>query len=344
MKSKLIIQCLLIAVIFFSFQACSNKTEETNNYTNVEVELAGGPDESQSLVYSGTIEESESIPLSFSVLGNVKQVLVSEGDIVRKGQLLAVLNDETYKNTYNMTLASYNQAEDAYQRLLKMYNNGNLPEIKFVEIETAFQQAKAASAIAKDNLDDCKLYSPVDGVVGRRSIDPGMSAVPNIASINIVKIDKVYARVAVSEREIASVKKGDKAKIKIAALNDAEYSGIVEEIGVLADPIAHTYKIKIGIINKNKDIKPGMICNVILGTTGKETGLAVPTRSVMVDEKGKNYVYAVEQNRAVKKYVVTGNLLNSGTEILGGLNKGDVVIVSGQHKLADSSVIHIIKH
>lgn len=342
-RNKILIYFFIILASYFIYGCSNDKSEKPLDETiiEVEVEQLRNSNESEALAYSGTIEESESIPLTFPVVGNVERVLVSEGDFVKKGQLLAVLDNETYKNAYEMSLASQKQAEDAYSRLLPMYKNGNLPEIKLIEVETSLQQAKSAVAIAKKNLDDCKLYSPVDGIVGKRNIDPGMSAMPNVTSIDIVKIGKVFAKVPVSESEISSIKIGDKAQITIGALNYKEFIGTVEEIGVMADPIAHTYKIKIGILNKNWQIKPGMICKVVINKNEKEKGLFAPSRAVLVDEQGKNFVYVVQNNRAIRKYVKTGKLLSNGIEITDGLKDGDVVIVAGQQKLCNNSLIHI---
>ncbi|MBU1097025.1 MAG: efflux RND transporter periplasmic adaptor subunit [Bacteroidetes bacterium] len=345
MKRHKIVIPVILAAAGILLQSCSDgRAESSLNSTifDVEVERTRHADDYETIAYSGTIEESETIPLSFSSIGTVAQVLVSDGDFVKKGQLLAVLNDETYKSAYEMALASQKQAEDAYKRLLPMYKNGNLPEIKLVEVETGLQQAKAAASIAKKNLDDCMLYSPVDGVVGKRSVEPGMTAIPNLTSISIVKIEKVFARVPIAENEISSIKKGQKANIIIAALNDAEFTGAVEEIGVLADPLAHTYKIKIGITNKSRQIKPGMICNVTVNKINNTSGLAVPSRAVLVDEQGRNFVFAVNQNKALRKYVKTGRLLKNGVEITGGLNDGEQIVITGQQKLVDNSSIRIV--
>lgn len=336
---------LLTACVGFFLAACSSKEDDKslNNITvNVEVEQVANLDGSEAFSYSGTIEESESIPLSFSTVGSVSRVLVAEGDYVKKGQLLAELNDETFKNAYEMSAAALKQAEDAYKRLQPMYKNGNIPEIKFVEVETALQQAKAAAAISKKSLNDCKLYSPVNGVVGKRSIEPGMTAMPNITSINIVKIEKVFARVSIAENEISSIEKGQNANIRIAALNNAEYKGKVEEIGVVADPLAHSYKIKIGIANIKGQIKPGMICNVTLNKPSESSSLSVPNQAVLVDEHGRSFVYAVHQNKAVKKFIKTGKLLKNGIEITEGLNPGETIVIAGLQKLVDNSSVNIV--
>lgn len=324
------------------WSGCSQHEIPAKQPENVIIQKVSQSTAQQMIAYSGTIEESNMTALSFSVVGSVSRVMVAEGDHVQKGQLLAILNDETYKNTYEMALASQKQAEDAYNRMLPMYKNGNLPEIKLVEVETALQQAKAATLIAKKNVDDCKLYSPVNGIIGKRAVEPGMTAVPNLTSLTIVEIAKVFARVSVSESEISSIQKGDRADIKVAALKNSGFTGTIDEIGVVADPIAHSYKIKIGINNNNHLLKPGMICNVTLAQPQETKGLFVPNNAVQVDEHGKNFVYIVNNNQAVRKYVEAGKLLSNGVEITAGLIEGDQIVVSGQQKLVDGLPVHIV--
>jgi RND family efflux transporter MFP subunit len=344
MKNKENVLVIFFIGIAFSVWGCSGNSGNQNNATiKVQIEKVKPTDASQELAYSGTIEESETIPLSFSSAGTVSQVYVNEGVFVKKGQLLATLDDTTYQNAYAIAQAAEQQAEDAYKRLTPMHKNGNLPDVKYVEVETGLQKATAAAAIAKKNLDACNLCATTEGYIGKRSIELGMTATPNLAAITIVKINKVLARVSVSENEIALIHKGQKANITIGALGSAHYDGVVEEIGVVADPIVHTYKIKIGITNKDLSIKPGMICSATIESPSAVHGVVVPSRSVMVDELGKNFVYVVSsQNKAMRKYVVTGQLLNDGIEVLEGLQINDAVVVAGQHKLIDNASVQIV--
>ena len=335
----------LLAAAMITCSGCSSREHGGGPAPiNVEVQRVRGEDAGQAVAYSGTIEESESIPLSFPVVGIVNRVLVSEGDIVHKGQKLAVLNEESYRNAYEMSLATEKQAEDAYRRLQPMYRNGNLPEVKVIEAESDLQRAKSAAAIALKNLADCALRSPSDGVVGKRSIEPGMTALPNITSITVVRIGKVFADVPVSEREISSIRKGEKATVCVAALDDASFDGSVEEIGVIADPLARTYRIRIGIINRAQAIRPGMTCDVRLEQAGRGRGVVVAGTAVMIDEAGRHYVYVVDssQSRASRELVIPGSLLSTGIEILSGLQAGDPVVVSGQHKLSDGAPVRVL--
>jgi membrane fusion protein, multidrug efflux system len=340
----LLLQLAVIVVAITSCSGNSGSDESTRTPVNVEVQRSSVADGSHAMAYSGTLEESETIPLTFPVVGTVDRVLVAEGDAVTKGQPLAFLNNQTYKNIYDMALASLRQAEDAYKRLDPMFKNGNLPEVKYIEIETDLQKAKSAAVIARKNLDDCTLTSPTDGIVGRRSIEPGMTAMPNGTSLTIVKMHKVFARVSVPENEISLMRKGLKARVNIAALHNAVFDGTIEEVGVLADPLAHTYKIKIGISNKDLAIRPGMICTVLIPQSGSIRGVTVAGSAILVDETGRNYVYVVDSSRgiATRRFVTPCALLNDGIALGQGLQTNELVVVSGQHKLVDSAAVRII--
>lgn len=335
---------VLPAVMAISVVSCSSDKIESKAPVNVQVERVKSAEGGGSIAYNGTIEESEKIPLNFMVIGSVSRVLVSEGDLVRKGQLLATLDEENYKSTYEMAVATQKQAEDAYNRLEPIYKNGNLPEIKFVETETNLQKAKSQAAIAKKNYDDCKLCASADGVIGKRLIEPGMNVVPNATSIEIVKINKVFAIVSIPENEFGLMKRGLKCTVSVGALGGQEFPGTIEEIGVLADPIVHTYKMKVGIANSALKLTPGMICNVTVTGTGTRQSLVVPGRSLLVDEAGRNFVFVVDSStmQASRRFVTTGRLLQYGTEIAGGLAEGELVVVAGQHKLADRSPVAIV--
>lgn len=109
------------------------------------------------LRYSGTVEASQTIPPTFQSSGTVEQVLVQEGDVVRKGQLLAVVNKSDNQNIYNSSLAMYEQAKNAYDRTKQVYDQGSLSEVKWAEMKTKLKQAESQMPIAKNNLDKCNL-------------------------------------------------------------------------------------------------------------------------------------------------------------------------------------------
>lgn len=292
--------------------------------------------------WSGTIEASESIPLSFASIGTVARVLVAEGDAVHRGQVLAMLDTANLRSMLDMALATERQADDAVRRLEPMFRNSTLPEIKWIEAESNLARARASVALARRNLADAMLRAPVAGMVGKRSVDVGMSAMPNVTSITIVRIETVHARVAVSEREIPALRMGMPARVRIAALGDDVHEGSITEIGVVADPVAHSYPVKIALRNPGARIKPGMICEVQLPTAASARGVVIPVDAMLVDELGRTYVFLAENGQARRRDVVQMGFAEQGVAIGEGLTPDDLVVVAGRHKLTDQARIRIV--
>lgn len=351
MTSKLtpaaIIPTLLLTMIFI-LSGCSITDGEDatlQRTISVKVQEVQLSNIEQQISFSGTIEEALSVPLSFSVPGTVSEVFVHEGDAVRKGQVLANLDSESWQNSYEMARAKAEQAEDAYQRMLPMHQNGSLPEIKFVEVETGLQEARSSLALAQKNLDDCMLIAPVDGIVGQRSIDPGMGVASSINTITLVRIDTVYARISVSENEIAPIHKGMTALVVVESLKDELLHGKITQMGVMADPLMHTYKVKVMIPNPDHLLLPGMLCSVMISESDHEPAVTVPTGCVMSNANGHYYLFVADtiQNVARRREVTPGPFVNTGMEIVEGLSSGEWVIVFGQQKLSDQTPINYVR-
>ena len=293
------------------------------------------------LRYSGTVEAAQTIPLSFQSSGTVEQVLVQEGDAVRKGQLLATVNKADNQSMYNLSLATYQQAKDAYDRLKQVYDNGSLSEVKWVEMETNLKKAQSQLEVSKSSLDKCNLYAPASGVIGKRNIEPGQSAISSFAPLELVKIETVLVKISVPENEIGKIKKGMNASFTISALENKQYEGTITNVGVVADQFSRTYEVKITVKNTNLEIKPGMVCDVTLNTTAAKQMVLVPYNAISKDTDGSSFVYVVaDDQKSVRKQIVKlGDYQNNGLEILSGLTANQSIVVEGKEKLTDNSQI-----
>ena len=323
----------------------SKKLATENNVISVKVDTVGKNLNETANFYIGTIEESLSVPLSFLVTGTTEKVLVDEGQMVKKGQLLAVLNSESYQNMYQVALSKAKQAEDAYNRLEPMYKKGSLPEIKYVEIKTGLEQAHSMASISEKNLKDCNLYAPADGIVGRRMIEPGMSIIPGNPVLQLVKIDKVNVKIPIPENEIAGINKGQKAWVKVSALGDRQFVGDVTEIGVLSNPLSHTYNIKVVLNNPEKILKPGMVCKVNISNPSLEERIVIPMSAVQVAKNNSKYVFIANpsSNKIITKIVELGPIASNGVVVNNGLSNGDLLVTEGYQKINENSTIKIIK-
>lgn len=335
---------LILLAVLFAAISCKQKPETATNAVapiKVKTQAVQMVNSLSNLRYSGTIEAAQTIPLTFQSSGTVEKVLVQEGDFVRKGQLLAVVDKTDNQSIYNSSLAMYNQAKDAYDRLKQVYNSGSLPEVKWVEMETNLKKAESQLQIAKNNLDKCNLYAPSSGVVGKRNIEPGQSAISSFSPIELVKIETVLVKISVPENEIGKIKKGMTAGFTISALDNKQFEGTITNVGVVADQFSRTYEVKLTVKNNDLEIKPGMVCDVTLNTNIEKQMVLIPYNAVSKDSEGNSYVYVVSpDSKSVKKQTIkVGGYQISGLEVISGLTTSEVIVVEGKEKLSDNSII-----
>ncbi len=342
MKTNLWLVALLIGMAGCGERADAVRKGSVEAAIRVKIEPVKAITASPNLSYSGTVEAFQTIPLNFRGSGTVEQVLVQEGDAVRKGQLLATIDRSDNQNLYNVSLASYQQAKDAYDRMKQVYQKGSLSEVKWVEMETKMEQAKSQLELAKNNLDKCNLYAPVSGFVGSRNVEPGQSSVSSFSPIELVKIEKVYVKISVPENEIGKIKKGNSAGFVVPALGSLHFEGVISHVGVVADRFSRTYEVKILVDNPDLAMKPGMVCDVELDGDDRRELVVVPYNAVS-KEPGGSYVFLVspDQNSVQKQLVEVGNFQPEGLVILKGLTSSQSIVVEGKEKLSDHSLIRL---
>ena len=336
-KKQLIMTAGIVLAFGGTLVSCgkTSKDTPTEPFVNVKTWIASEVSGNGQREYVGTVESENSVDLSFQINGNVEQIYVQEGQNVQKGQLVARINPATLQNAYDAAKASLAQAKDAFDRLSTLRKANSLPEIKFIEAQTNMEQAQANERIAKKNLSDCKLYAPHAGVVGKRYAEPGANVMPGSPIVSLMNIASVKIKVPVPENDIALVKLQASCRVKISALGNTEYQGKISEKGVVADPVSHTYDVKVKVDTGHRQIMPGMVCKAYFPSMENLNGIVVPLKAVQVASSGQNFIWTVDKSgKATTKKVVTGKLVGNGVLIQSGLNEGDVVIIEGYQSLS----------
>jgi RND family efflux transporter MFP subunit len=294
--------------------------------------------------FSGTIAAGMDAQLSFLDTGTVVDVYVNEGDAVQKGQALAKIDGSIEQDAYTGALAKSNQAKDARARYEPMYKDGNLPEIKWVEINTDLAQANAALAAAKKKLDDTILRAPFAGSIGNKKIDVGSNVMPGQPVIELISTDSIYALVYLPSTKIHNIKKGTPASIVVDG-SGAVLNGVVDQIGITADPVSRTFEVKTLVENPPADVRSGMLCTVSLTPVADEAaqtqGLVIPAQALAIDANNKEFVYIIDPdtNRAYRQYIVTDGFEPNGIVVTSGLNENDIIVTSGIQKLDDGMLV-----
>ena len=325
--------------------ACNQKGDipvtSKKSAVNVKVTVAQSVTIPSIMHYSGSLQESSSTAVSFSVPGTVKSVNVSEGKRVAKGSLVATLDETSAKNALEIATALKSQAEDARARMEKLYQNKSISEIQWMEVESKYKQAVASEKLAQKNLDDCKLYAPATGVVSGKALEVGQNVAPGVPVFKIVGVAKVKARAFVPEKEIGSIRVGDMVQITVGALDNKVFDGKITNKGISANVLSRTYEIEAEIANKDGALLPGMLAEISLAKKDSVSGVAIPSSAILLDERNRTFVWTVSKGRADRRNVdVSMNDGGAGNDVLvQGLENGDSVIVRGMQKVGRNTLV-----
>jgi RND family efflux transporter MFP subunit len=247
--------------------------------------------------------------------------------------VLARVSSAQMVSTQRSAQASLEQAQDAYDRLKKVHDNGSLPEIKWREMVANLEKAQSAVDLANATLADNTLKAPFDGVVSSLNAVKGENVAPLKPIMRIINMDGLTVKISVPENEIAKVKVGDTAEVIIPALNDRHYVGKVTEKSMTASLLTHSYPVKVLVDKPDSDLTPGMIGKVVLKADVSE-GIIIPANAVLINQEGK-FVWVVEDGRATRRNITLAGYSGTGVIVREGLQVGDEIIVEGYQKVSE---------
>ena len=321
--------------------SCTGKKEhETKAPIRVKTEVAATATSTNGQTYVGIVEEREATAVSFTGMGVIKRMLVNEGQAVSRGQLIAEMDDTQARNLLSGAEAQMAQANDALERYKMLHDNGSLPEVQWVEIQSKVAQAKSQYEVAKKNLADCRLVAPVSGIIGRKLVGTGETAMPSQAVVSILDISTVKVKVAIPEAEISGFGGNTSSIIKVDAINSSFTGGRIEK-GVQADALTHTYDIRINVANAERKLLPGMVASVTFGNIERPSkGLSLPVTAVQRKADGSLFVWTIgNDSTAHRATVCTGEVMGNRIAITDGISEGGRIVIEGYQKLSENTKV-----
>ena len=331
---------MLLAAILLS--SCTDKKEQNAKApTRVKTQVVSPGMVDNAQTYVGIVEEREATAVSFTGMGVIKRMLVNEGQAVSRGQLIAEMDDTQARNLLSGAEAQMTQANDAIERYKMLHDNGSLPEVQWVEIQSKVAQAKSQLEVAKKNLADCRLTAPVSGIIGKKQIGAGETALPSQAVVSILDISTVKVKVAVPEAEIGGINPSTPTSIMVEAINGSYQGGRIEK-GVQADALTHTYDIRINVANGDRKLLPGMVASVRFISEGSQAigSKMIPVTAVQKKSDGSLFAWTVSKDSTAHRTEVTiGQTQGNYVCVIDGLNIGDRIAIEGYQKLSEGTKV-----
>lgn len=287
--------------------------------------------------YVGETQEATSLPLSFIMGGKITEVRVKNGDKVTAGQVLLRTDNTQAQNSLRSAKAQLRYAEEGYNRTKQLYEQGGVAEMKYIEVTSQYRTAQSLVSLAQKEVDNCTLKAPQDGIVSRCEVHVGQNLLPEQTALTLLDVNGLLVTFSVPENDIAQVHIGDSAIVSLPALGNTICMAVVTERSLTGSRYAHSYDIKMRIIDRPEHIMPGMVCKVTLASQTQQ-GYRIPSSCVRQLPQGQS-VWVMENGEAHRRQVQVSQYLSGGVLVTDGLNKGDAVIAGGYQKLYEGAKI-----
>ena len=301
---------------------------------------------------TGTVQARESAVVSAQVMGHIQQVLVREGDSVRAGQTLVILDDAAIRASVEQaqagvmaaqsaqaaaqanaalaasTLARYKQLDAqksvSPQELDEVSRRSEAAAANLEAVRAQTDAARAQETGARTMQSYARLVAPFAGTVTARMADPGTMATPGVPLLKIDQAGTLQLDASVDESAISAIHRGMKVPVSIDSASSASLTGIVTEIVPAADPSSHSFLVKIDLPSSTQ-LRAGMYGTAMF-SNGTKQAILIP-RSAVVARGSLSCAYVLDsQGIAQLRYLTLGATQGDLVEVLSGVSTGEKLI------------------
>ncbi|MBO5860966.1 MAG: efflux RND transporter periplasmic adaptor subunit [Alistipes sp.] len=341
MKMNVIVKTLLVGGVCLASVACSSKkgaeaaTETVAEVAKPKVTTAQVhiQDVDQQSVFTGNVEGYAVNNITPQQPRRITRLLVDVGDHVKKGQLVAELDNSALAQAK----AQYENNKANFDRADELYKFGGESKANWEAMKTAYEVSKLTY---ENLLENTTLVSPISGVVTARNFENG-DLFASMPILHIMQIDKLKVMANVSEQYFTSVKVGNKVTIEVDIYPGQQFEGEVTRINPAFDARTRTFSVEITIPNKSLELRPGMYARAIFNM-GKRQSIMVPDKAIQKQAgSSERYVYVVENGVVDYRFVTDGRRVGDLIEVLDGVEAGDEVVLTSFTRLMNGKAVTV---
>ncbi|MGB8191572.1 MAG: efflux RND transporter periplasmic adaptor subunit, partial [Chitinophagaceae bacterium] len=344
-----IILLLAAAVVIEACGGKANDKKPSINPSDIPVKLIAINQQTNSTAIqaSGLVGTENEARLSFKIGGIIENIFVTEGQVVKKGQLLATLKSTEIAAQVQQVQLAVEKAQRDYQRMSNLYQDS-------VATLEQLQNAKTGADIARQNLQQvafnqqyAKIYAPSDGFIVRKAGNAGelANAGTAILLMNAVSPNsKWILKVGVADREWSVIETGNKASVSFDAFPGKTFPAVVSKKSLAADPVSGSFQLELQVDFGKEQPAAGMFGTASIIPAQQITGCSIPYEALLEANGKKGFVFVSDDQKTVKKVSVhISSIANNVAYIDDGLQGHAFVVTAGSPYLNDNSVIKVIK-
>ena len=295
-------------------------------------------------VYTGTaaLETDADALVVAKVGGEVRQLLVEEGDKVEANQIMARLDGDRLRLEMERARANLRKLQQEYERNVQLHEKGLVSAGAFEDIKYELESLRAAYELARLEYSYTEIRAPIEGVVAERFIKVGNTISPNDQVFHVSDMDPLIAYVHVPEREFRRLSPGQPAQLVVDAIPSVTFEARIQRISPVVDAETGTFKITMEVPDPSDRLKPGMFGRFNIVWDARQDTLLVP-RVAVLDEETERSVFVVEGDQAHRRSVRLGYPKGDRIEVLEGLTGEEQIVIIGQTGLKDGAKVEVIR-
>lgn len=280
---------------------------------------------------SGSLLPDEEVNLSFETSGKIVEINFEEGSTVKKGQLLAKVNDRPLQAQLQRLVSQLKLAEDRVFRQNALLERDAVSKEAYEQVKTELATLNADIDLVKANIMQTELRAPFDGVIGLRQVSVGTYASPTIIVAKLTKISSLKVEFSVPERYAGDVKIGAGVDFTLGGESKVFHATVYARESTI-DPNTRTLTLRALYRNSSGTVMPGRYANIQLNKAEIKDAIGIPSEAI-VPEMGKDKVFLYKSGKAEPIEITTGIRTEAKVQVVRGLNVGDTLIVSGTLQL-----------
>ncbi len=295
----------------------------------------------------GDVATDENIIIYPEFSGVLTDIRIKEGQNVRKGQTLAIIDDGGLSSELAQLETRVALAKTTFERQERLWEQNIGSEMQYLEAKANYEAIQRSQDQLKSRLAKTVVTAPFSGVIDEVITDEGQVVNPGQSPLfRLISLENMYVDAAVPENYLNMIEKGTQVKIKIGSIN-REYESEVRQVGSYINPNNRTFGVQVALPNKDGLIKPNQIATIRLNDYTAENAVIIPENAVQKNALGENIVYILEKDSedetgiARKKVVETGYVYQNNIEITKGLQPGEILIVEGSKNLREGQEVKI---
>ncbi|MEP0094675.1 efflux RND transporter periplasmic adaptor subunit [Parasphingorhabdus sp.] len=290
---------------------------------------------------AGTVRLRRETSLGFTTSGKVASVRYDEGDRVKRGAVLAALDNSIVAANLNAARAERDRAESEYDRIQKLFKDGWVTKSQLEQSEAAARAARARIESTEFASRTSHIHAPSNGILLTRNIDVGQIVGAGTTALVLGEIDKGFVlRVPMTDSDAARLTVGMPAKVSLSAVSDTFLEAVVSEKDGRADERTGAFEVSF-LLPGSDQLRSGQLGTVEVQVAREaSSSFAIPANAIFGVRTGEGLVFVVDdKNRVRHRSVTLGNLTDNNLEILAGLSEGEVIVMRGIEKLRDGDLI-----